>query len=430
MFYDEAELHVKGGRGGNGAVAFRREKYVPYGGPAGGDGGKGGDVILVVSQHLNTLYHLRHQHTFKAQNGEHGRGKQQYGAGGDDVYVKVPPGTLVTDLDQDRLLADMKEPGEELVIARGGKGGRGNMHFATSTNQAPRISEKGDPGEERHIKLELKLLADVGLVGKPNAGKSTFLSVTTAAEPKIAPYPFTTLQPNLGVVALDASTTFVLADLPGLIEGASEGKGLGHEFLKHIERTRVLIHLVDGTAPDPLADFRAINEELAAFGHGLMDKPQVVAINKLDMPRAQERFPALQEEIEALGYEVLGISAVTHEGVRELLGRAQQLLAEAPAPAPQKEAREEPVVIRPDFSQEEGFRVGRIDEHVWRVQGGKIERAVQRTNLNQYQSLIRLHRYLQSKGVLEALREAGIEAGDTVYIGEYEMEWSDEVDEG
>ena len=429
MFYDEAELYVKGGRGGNGAVAFRREKYVPYGGPAGGDGGKGGDVILVVSQHLNTLYHLRHQHKFKAENGEHGRSKQQYGAGGDDIYIKVPPGTLITELEEDRLLADMKEPGEELVIARGGKGGRGNMHFATSTNQAPRISEKGDPGEERHIKLELKLLADVGLVGKPNAGKSTLLSVTTAAEPKIAPYPFTTLQPNLGVVALDPSTTFVIADLPGLIEGASQGKGLGHEFLKHIERTRVLIHLVDGTAPDPIEDLQAINDELAAFGHGLMDKPQIVAINKLDMPKAQEDFPALKELIEEMGYEVLGISAITHDGVRELLGRAQQLLTEAPTPAPQKEEREEPVVIRPDFSEDDGFRVGRIDGNIWRVQGGKIERAVQRTNLNQYQSLIRLHRYLKSKGVLDALRKAGVKAGDSVYIGEYEMEWSDEVDE-
>jgi GTP-binding protein len=429
MFYDEAELYVKGGRGGNGAVAFRREKYVPYGGPAGGDGGKGGDVILIVSQHLNTLYHLRHQHTFKAENGEHGRSKQQYGAGGDDTYIKVPPGTLITDLNEDRLLADLKEPGEEFVIARGGKGGRGNIHFATSTNQAPRISEKGDPGEERHIKLELKLLADVGLVGKPNAGKSTLLSVTTAAKPKIAPYPFTTLQPNLGVVALDPSTTFVIADLPGLIEGASQGKGLGHEFLKHIERTRVLIHLVDGTASDPLEDLEAINDELKAFGHGLIDKPQIVAVNKLDMPKAEERFPALQETIEEMGYEVLGISAITHEGIQELLGRAQQLLTEAPAPEPQKEEREEPVVIRPDFSQDEGFKVGRIDENAWRVQGGKIERAVQRTNLNQYQSLVRLHRYLRSKGVLDALREAGVEAGDTVYVGEYEMEWSEEENE-
>lgn len=429
MFYDEVELYVKGGRGGNGAVAFRREKYVPYGGPAGGDGGKGGDVILVVNRHLNTLYHLHHRHKFKAEDGEHGRGKQQYGAGGDDLYVKVPPGTLVTDLETDRLLGDLTEPGEEFVIARGGKGGRGNMHFATSTNQAPRISEKGDPGEARHIKLELKLLADVGLVGKPNAGKSTLLSVTTAAEPKIASYPFTTLQPNLGVVALDASTTFVMADLPGLIKGASQGKGLGHEFLRHIERTRVLIHLVDGTAPDPIEDLKSINGELAAFGHGLMSKPQIVAINKLDMPKAQKRFPALKATIEEMGYDVLGISALTHEGIRELLGHARQMLEQAPAPEPQKPGREEPVVVHPDFSQEEGFTVGRVNEHTWRVRGGKIERAVQRTNLNQYQSLIRLHRYLRSKGVLDVLRKAGVKEEDTVYIGEYEMEWSDEADE-
>ncbi len=428
MFYDEVELHVKGGRGGNGAVAFRREKYVPYGGPSGGDGGKGGDVILVVSRHLNTLYHLRHQHHFKAEGGEHGRSKQQYGAGGDDLYIKVPPGTLVRDLETDRLLVDLTEPGEELVIARGGKGGRGNMHFATSTNQAPRIAEKGDPGEERHINLELKLLADVGLVGKPNAGKSTFLSVTTAAEPKIASYPFTTLQPNLGVVALDSSTTFVMADLPGLIQGASAGKGLGHEFLRHIERTRVLIHMVDGTAVDPVEDLKTINGELAAFGHGLMNKPQIVALNKMDMPSARERFPALKDTIEDMGYEVLGISALAHEGIRELLGKAHQMLESAPAPVPQKPKTEEPVVIRPDFSEEDGFTVRRVDEDVWHVQGGKIERAVQRTNLDQYQSLMRLHRYLRSKGVLDGLREAGVEEGDTVYIGEYEMEWSDKVD--
>jgi GTP-binding protein len=305
-----------------------------------------------VSRHLNTLYHLRHQHEFKAEGGEHGRSKQQYGAGGDDLYIKVPPGTLVRDLETDRLLADLMEPGEELVIARGGKGGRGNMHFATSTNQAPRIAEKGDPGEERHIKLELKLLADVGLVGKPNAGKSTLLSVTTAAEPKIAAYPFTTLQPNLGVVALDASTTFVMADLPGLIQGASMGQGLGHEFLRHVERTRVLIHVVDGTGVDPLEDLKTINGELAAFGHGLMDKPQIVAINKLDMPKARDRFPVLKETIEALGYEVVGISALAHEGLRELLGQAHRMLKTAPSPAPQTPKKETPVVIRPDFLEE------------------------------------------------------------------------------
>ncbi|MGC9398944.1 MAG: GTPase ObgE [Anaerolineae bacterium] len=428
MFYDEIELYVQGGRGGNGAVAFRREKYVPYGGPAGGDGGKGGDVILVVNRHLNTLYHLRHQHEFKAEDGEHGRSKQQYGASGDDLYIKVPPGTLVRDLETGRLLADLTAPGEELVVARGGKGGRGNMHFASSTNQAPRIAEKGDPGEARRIKLELKLLADVGLVGKPNAGKSTLLSVTTAAEPKIAPYPFTTLQPNLGVVVLDPGTTFVMADLPGLIQGASEGRGLGHEFLRHIERTRVLIHLVDGTAADPLEDFRTINAELQAFGHGLVDKPQIVAINKLDMPAARERFPALRETIAALDYEVLGISALTREGVRELLGKAQQMLEEAPEPTPQVPSEAQPPVIRPDFSTEEGFTVEREGERRWRVRGGKIERAVQRTNLNQYQSLIRLHRYLRNKGVIDGLREAGVAVGDTVHIGEYELEWQEEDD--
>ncbi|MFP4346199.1 MAG: GTPase ObgE [Anaerolineales bacterium] len=425
MFYDQAEIYVRAGRGGDGIVTFRREKYIPFGGPSGGDGGRGGDVVLEVNPHLNTLYHFARQREFVAEDGERGGAKDQHGAAGADLIVPVPPGTLVTDQETGAVIADLTEEEQRVVIAKGGRGGRGNARFATATNQAPRVAEKGDPGEERSLKLELKLLADVGLVGMPNAGKSTLLSVTTAARPKIAPYPFTTLQPNLGVVALSPSDTFVLADLPGLIEGASQGKGLGHEFLRHIERTRVVLHVLDGTEPDPLGNFEIINAELEEFGHGLMDKPQIVAINKLDMPEARARYPELQELLETRGYEVHGISAIAKEGMRELMGRAYQILEETPLP--EVAAPQAPAVIRPDFSrEEEGFVIERGSEGTWRVRGGKIERAVQRTNLGLYEGLMRLHRYLESKGVIKALRDAGVQEGDSVRIGDYEMEWSEE----
>lgn len=422
MFYDEVEISVKAGDGGNGAVAFRREKFVPFGGPSGGDGGKGGDVTLVVNPHLNTLYAFTHQREFVAANGENGRNKDQFGAGGANLTIQTPPGTVVTDAETGELLADLTQPGQEFVAARGGKGGRGNMRFATSTNQAPQIAENGDPGEGRRLKLELKLLADVGLVGKPNAGKSTLLSVTTAAKPKIAPYPFTTLQPQLGVVAFGPSDTFVMTDLPGLIEGASEGKGLGLEFLRHIERTRVLIHVLDATAPDPLADFAAINAEMAAFGHGLPEKPQLVAINKLDMPEARERFAALKAAIAAQGYEVQGISGLTREGTRALMGRVYQLVQDTPIP--ETEPGGPPVITLP--LEEEGFTIARAPDGTWIVSGGRLERAVQRTNLNYFDSLLRLHAYLAHQGVIKALRAAGVQEGDYVRIGEYELEWQDE----
>ncbi|MDY0018865.1 MAG: GTPase ObgE [Anaerolineae bacterium] len=422
MFYDQVTINVKAGKGGDGSAAFRREKYVPYGGPSGGDGGKGGDIILVVTPHLNTLYHFTTQKEFTASNGENGRNKDQYGANAEDLFVPVPPGTLVTEVSTGLVVADMTEPGQRVVVAKGGRGGRGNKHFVSSTNQAPRIAERGDPGEDRCLRLDLKLLADVGLVGKPNAGKSTLLSVTTAARPAIADYPFTTLQPNLGVVALDDTHTFVMTDLPGLIEGASEGKGLGLEFLRHIERTRLLIHLLDGTAPDPLEDFRVINGEMAAFGHGLIDKPQLVAVNKLDMPEARERFPELKKALTAQAYEVWGISGLTHESVRPLMGRAYQLLEEAPFPSLR---RSEPIILEPEPLDEE-FTLVRDQDGVWRVHGGKIERAVQRTNLNFHDSLLRLHGYLERKGVIAALRAAGVGEGDSVRIGDYELEWRDE----
>ena len=419
MFYDEVRIYVKGGDGGDGVVAFRREKYVPYGGPAGGDGGKGGDVLLYVDTHLNTLYRFSKRRHFKAPRGEHGRGKNQHGAGGADLRVAVPPGTVVYEADTDDLLGDLTEVGQELVVAQGGRRGRGNARFATSTNQAPRIAEHGEPGQERWLQLELRLLADVGLVGVPNAGKSTLLAAVTAARPKIAPYPFTTLQPNLGVVVLDLQTEFVLADIPGLIEGASEGKGLGHEFLRHIQRTRVLIHLLDGLSPDPLADFAAINGELDAFGHGLTEKPQIVVLNKMDEPAVQERWPEIRAALEAQGYPAMAISALAREGARELLYRAAQVLAELPEEVPSRELP----VFRPDVD-EKVFTVER-EEDGWRVQGIQIERLAAMTVWNLDEAVRRFQRMLERTGVVAELEDAGVQPGDTVRIGERELVWEE-----
>jgi len=420
MFYDRATIRVVAGHGGKGAVAFRREKYIPFGGPSGGDGGRGGDVVLVVNRHLNTLYHFAHKKEHAADDGQPGLIKTMHGGGGDDLLVQVPPGTLVIDTETGAVVADLIDADQRMVVARGGRGGRGNARFATSTNQAPRIAEQGDPGEVRDLRLELKLLADVGLVGKPNAGKSTLLSVTTAAKPEIAPYPFTTLQPNLGVVALSVNETFVMADLPGLIEGASQGKGLGHEFLRHIERTRVLLHVLDGGALDPLEDFAAINAELEEFGHGLMRKPQIVVINKLDVPGVREMLPEFEKALAEMGYEdVLAVSALTRENTRTLLGRAYQVVQTAPEP---ELVRPAPVLIRPAFD-DDAFTIEREGEDVWRVRCGKIERAVQRTRTEFHEALVRLHGYLERQGVLAALREAGVQEGDSVRIASFEFEW-------
>ena len=420
MFVDEAVIEVEAGDGGSGCVAFRREKYVPFGGPSGGDGGRGGDVVLYVDLALNTLYRFARRRRFRAERGQHGRGKNQHGAAGRTLRVPVPAGTLVRDASSDRVLADLVEPGQEVVAARGGRGGRGNARFATSTNQAPRLAENGEPGECRTLRLELKLLADVGLVGKPNAGKSTLLAAVSAARPKVAPYPFTTLHPHLGVVVLDEQTDFVMADLPGLIEGAAEGKGLGHEFLRHVERTRLLVHLLDGASDDPLTDFSAINGELASFGHGLADKPQLVALNKMDLPRAQENWPTVRDTLRARGLEVFSISGLTGEGVRELLWRTAQRLTELPAPS---QAIAEIPVLRLD-DDERAFWIERAGG-VWSVRGGRVERLAAMTPFGLDEAVHRFHRALEAMGVLEALRQAGVQPGDTVRIGEAELQWEE-----
>ncbi|MDY7041505.1 MAG: GTPase ObgE [Chloroflexota bacterium] len=419
MFFDEAKIYVKGGDGGNGCVAFRREKYVPFGGPSGGDGGAGGDVYLVASPHRNTLLHFKRKVHFKAGRGQHGRGKNQTGRRGEDVIIEVPLGVAVRDADTRAVLADLTEPGQRVCVAGGGRGGRGNAAFATSTNQAPRLAEKGETGEERWLYLELKLIAGAGIVGMPNAGKSTLLSVVSAARPKIADYPFTTLEPNLGVVAVDESATFVLADLPGLIEGASQGAGLGHEFLRHVERTHLLIHLLNGGASDPLADYEAINEELALFSSDLAGKPQIVVLNKMDLPQAQALWPALQAEMKSRHLEAMSISAATGEGVNELMRRVADLLAELPQPASPVEV--EVITLPPD---EDVFSITSEGSGVWRVHGIRIERAAQMTNWDYSEAIERFHRILVGLGIAEALQEAGVSEGDTVYVGDIELEWS------
>ncbi len=420
MNFDQATITVRSGDGGNGAVHFRREKYIPRGGPDGGDGGRGGDVVLEVDPHVNTLQHFARQREFKAEPGKPGAGQRMHGKSAEALRVPVPPGTVVTDADNGDLLGDLTEPGQAMVVARGGRGGRGNARFATASNQAPRIGEKGMPGEERRLKLELKLIADIGIVGVPNAGKSTLLASVTAAQPKIAAYPFTTLQPNLGVAQVDTDTSLVLADIPGLIEGAHLGIGLGFDFLRHIQRTRVLVHLLDGAGADPLADFSQINSELALFDENLAAKPQVVAMNKMDLPEAQERWPAVRDELRRRGHDVLPISALTRAGVRDLLYRAAQKLAEAPPP-PLAEA----VPIYRAAADGKAFTVSREDDGAYRVRGAAIERAAAMTYWEHDQAVQRFQRILEVLGVRRALAAAGIKNGDTVYIGDYELEWSD-----
>ncbi len=328
MFVDTARIYVKAGDGGHGCIAFRREKYVPRGGPAGGDGGRGGDVILVVDHNIQTLMDFRYQRHFKAERGEHGMGDKKHGANAEDIRIKVPPGTVVKDAETGEVLADLTEPGQEVVVARGGRGGRGNARFKSSTNQAPQFAEDGKPGEERWLELELKLLADVGLVGFPNAGKSTLLSRVSAAKPKVASYPFTTLIPNLGVVE-HGEQSWVMADIPGLIEGAHQGVGLGHEFLRHIERTRVLLHVVDvaGTeGRDPVDDFLKINEELGFYDERLTKLPQIVAANKIDIPAGEENLPRFHEAVQKKGFKVFPISATTGQGIDALLAAIAETL--------------------------------------------------------------------------------------------------------
>ena len=421
MFIDQVNIHVKSGKGGDGMVHFRREKYEPRGGPDGGDGGKGGDVIFEVKATLNSLSHFRPKQSFAADEGANGGGSQMTGRGGKDLIVHVPPGTVIYDAETGVLLGDLTEAGQQLVVCKGGRGGLGNQHFASSRNQAPRMAEKGEPFEERRLKLELKLIADIGLVGLPNAGKSTLLSALTNARPKIAPYPFTTLEPNLGVAQIDDDTTIVIADIPGLIEGAAGGAGLGHDFLRHIQRTRVIIHLLDGLGEDPLADFSQINSELALFDPNLAKKPQIVALNKIDQPEVQERLADLKKKFKKQKVELMSVSALARTNTRELVLKAAQLLAETPALADV----EPPMPVYRAEADPNQFKVTREGTNEWRISGASIERSAKMTYFQHEGSLRRFQKLMERIGVDEALRKAGIKEGDTVAIGEFELEWQE-----
>jgi GTP-binding protein len=421
MFLDEAKITVRSGRGGNGMMHFHREKFVTRGGPDGGDGGRGGNVYLAVDDKLNTLFRFRHVRSFHAEDGAKGGTNKRTGKSGADTVIPVPPGTMVRDLHAGTLLGDLTEPGQRMLLARGGRGGRGNPRFASARNQAPHVAEKGEPGEEKELHLELRLIADIGLVGAPNAGKSTFLAAVTAAKPKIAPYPFTTTEPNLGVAALDDFQTAVLADIPGLIEGAHAGIGLGFAFLRHIQRTRVLIHLLDGAGPDPLADFSQINTELALFDPDLRRKPQIVAVNKMDLPEARGRFDGLREALRAKGFESFAVSALTRQGTREVLYRAVELLADSPPAA----AGEKELPLYRAADDPSAYDIEREADGAWRVRGKRIERAAEMTYWELDEAVARFQRILELLGIYRALREAGVQQGDSVRIGEHELEWKD-----
>ena len=429
MFVDQVKIYVKGGDGGNGMVAFRREKFVPKGGPAGGDGGKGADVIFQVEEGLRTLMDFRYQRHFKAPRGEHGMSKNQHGRNAKDMIVKVPPGTIVADANTKEVIADLTEHGQQAVIARGGRGGRGNSRFASPSNPAPELSENGEPGQERDVTLELKVLADVGLVGFPSVGKSTLLSVVSAAKPKIADYHFTTIAPNLGMVETEDNRSFVMADLPGLIEGAHSGIGLGHQFLRHIERTRVIVHVIDMAAiegRDPYEDYVTINNELQEYNMRLLERPQIIVANKMDMPDAEENLKVFKEKLEE-DYPIFPVSALTRSGLRELLFAIADKLENTPE-FPLEEVEEEAGIHRVVYKHEvdeRQFYITRDPDGSFVLSGEGIEKLFKMTDFSRDESVRRFSRQMRGMGIDEALRPRGAKDGDTVKLMEYEFEFID-----
>ncbi|MDF2715531.1 MAG: obgE [Paenibacillus sp.] len=431
MFLDKAKIYVKGGDGGDGIVSFKRELYVPEGGPAGGDGGKGGDLIFRVDEGLRTLVDFRYQKHFKAPRGERGKTKGMHGAKAEDMIVRVPPGTVVIDDDTQEIVADLTRQGQEVVVARGGRGGRGNMRFATSRNPAPHLSENGEEGQERWIVLELKVMADVGLVGFPSVGKSTLLSVVSAAQPKIGAYHFTTITPNLGVVDVGEGRSFVMADLPGLIEGAHEGVGLGHEFLRHVERTRIIVHVIDMAATeerDPYDDFIKINDELRLYNAKLADRPQIVAANKMDMPGAEEHLQQFREQLKRDGrddIEIFPISAMARQGVQELLYRAADLLEQIPETPLIEEVVDlsERKIYKFEKEEDDNEFTIRRENDTFIVECIGIERMLKRMNMNSYDGLLRFGQAIRKSGIENALRQRGAKDGHMVQIGDFEFEF-------
>ncbi|MDD2211629.1 MAG: GTPase ObgE [Clostridia bacterium] len=423
MFYDYAKIYVKGGDGGNGMISFRREKYVPEGGPSGGDGGKGGSVILEAEEGLRTLVDFRFKKHFKAERGENGKSKNMYGANASDLIVKVPVGTVVRLADTKQIIADLVNVGEQFVAARGGRGGKGNARFVSSVNRVPRIAENGDLGEEKWLALELKLLADVGLIGFPNVGKSTIIAHVSAAKPKIANYHFTTIDPNLGMVKLEEGNSFVLVDIPGLVEGASEGIGLGHRFLRHVERTRLLLHVLDiagSEGRDPLRDLEVINKELEKYNPYLKTRPQIIVANKMDLPTAEENLIRLKKEV-GTKYEIYPVSAVTGTGLKELIFRTGALLAMLPV-TPLDVAAETLRVVK--VEEELPYQV-ELQGDIWQVYGPEVDRLLNKINIAYEDNMERFLLILRKIGVEDTLREKGAKDGDTVSINGWEFEFMD-----
>ena len=423
MFVDKAKIYVKSGKGGDGAVSFRREPYVPQGGPDGGNGGRGGSVILIADRNLRTLMDFKYKKKYEAQPGENGRGKQQFGADAEDLIIHVPVGTVVKDIDSGAIMADLKEDGQKCVAAKGGRGGKGNVLFKNSVRQAPNFAESGGFSVERNIELELKLIADVGLVGYPNVGKSTLLSVSTSAQPKIANYHFTTITPNLGVVSM-YDKSFVMADIPGLIEGASQGQGLGLDFLKHIERTRVLIHIVDVSGSegrDPIEDFEKINKELSEYSEKVAAKPQIVVANKMDMV-SEEAYAKFKSYVEAKGYDVYPMCAPIHDGVDAVLKAAYnelEKLGEEPDEVITSFFEPKDIEDQPDYRDIKCWE----ENGVYHVEGKQLEKIFNSTNFNDTGSLRYLYRYIEEKGAIERLQELGLEEGDSIFVFDYEFEY-------
>lgn len=425
MFYDYAKVHVKAGDGGNGIVAWRREKYVPMGGPAGGDGGNGGSIILEADNNLRTLIDFRYNTHYKAERGKHGQGSSMHGSSAEDKILKVPVGTVVRDAETEQILADLTASGQRVVVAKGGRGGRGNTHFVSSTHRAPTLAENGDAGEERWITLELKLLADVGLVGFPNVGKSTIISHVSAAKPKIADYHFTTIVPNLGMVKVDEGRSFVMADIPGLIEGAAEGAGLGHRFLRHTERTKVLVHVLDISGSEgrnPLEDFAIVNQELERYNSKLMKRPMVIAANKTDILGEEDYLTRLKEELPE--YEVFPISAATGEGLKPLVYRLAELVEQTELEVEEVTPTDE-VKVTKSVEDEVKFVIEQDELGVYVVSGAEIERQWRRTNFVNEDAVSRFLQIVEAMGVVNALRDMGCKDGDTVRIKDVEFDFVD-----
>lgn len=423
MFTDYVKIIAKAGNGGNGAISFRREKYVAAGGPDGGDGGKGGDIYFVVDPDSNTLIDFRYNKKFKAESGKNGEGSNKYGRGGEDLYIKVPIGTIIRDANTNKVLADLSEEGQQELVLKGGRGGKGNSHFATSTRQAPRFAQDGEKGEEKELILELKLLADVGLIGFPNVGKSTFLSITTSATPKIADYHFTTLEPNLGVVKTEYGDSFVIADIPGIIEGASEGTGLGLQFLRHIERTRLLLHVIDVSGSEgrnPVDDFYKINTELKKYSEKLSKRKQIVVANKIDVMQDENLYKELEKVASEHNMEIFKISAATGKGVPELIKHVSEVLKTLP--------KENLIDIEDrkvyTLEDKDAYTITKEDG-MFVIKGEAVEKVMRRVNIGDNESLYYFQKSLDNLGVNEKLKAMGIQEGDIVKIDDYELEWED-----